>query len=271
IGTFAIEFAKRGFQSFGVDYDAAALTIARELAAEEGVSPTFIEGDHRSVSAGVGGSGQIDIAVCFDLFEHLFDDQLGALFCSLRESLARDGALIFHSYPTELDHLFIEDQCRGTPTLAHFAELKPEAFERLARAYASMFDAYLLMTTGRTHRQKRESWQHCNPLTARRLRAMLEHFGLDGYFVTLQTADDAPSKPHPGMVENAMAEAGVTPGETVVVGDTSFDMEMAINAGARAIGVGWGYHEADELYRAGALTVIDSFAALPGVIEGMDQ
>ena len=183
IGTFAIEFAKRGFQSFGVDYDAAALTIARELAAEEGVSPTFIEGDHRSVSAVVGGSGEIDIAVCFDLFEHLFDDQLGALFCSLRESLARDGALIFHSFPTELDYVFLEDQCRGTPTLAHFAELKPEAFERLARAYASMFDAYLLMTTGRTHRQKRESWQHCNPLTARRLRAMLERGGFEVVFI----------------------------------------------------------------------------------------
>jgi phosphoglycolate phosphatase len=105
----------------------------------------------------------------------------------------------------------------------------------------------------------------------RGLRAMLETFDLAGHFVTLQTADDAPSKPHPGMVERAMAEAGATPDETVVVGDTSFDMEMAINAGARAIGVGWGYHEADELYRAGALTVIDGFAALSGVIEGMDQ
>ena len=103
------------------------------------------------------------------------------------------------------------------------------------------------------------------------LRAMLETFDLAGHFVTLQTADDAPSKPHPGMVERAMAEAGAAPDETVVVGDTSFDMEMAINAGARAIGVGWGYHEADGLYRAGALTVIDGFAALSGVIEGMDQ
>lgn len=104
----------------------------------------------------------------------------------------------------------------------------------------------------------------------RGLRAMLEKFDLAGYFVTLQTADDAPSKPHPGMVERAMAEAGMTPRETVVVGDTSFDMEMAVRAGACAIGVGWGYHEAEELHRAGALTVIDSFAALPGVIEALE-
>ncbi len=103
------------------------------------------------------------------------------------------------------------------------------------------------------------------------LRAMLENFDLAGYFVTLQTADDAPSKPHPGMVELAVAEAGVTAGETLVVGDTSFDMEMAARAGARAIGVGWGYHEAGELHRAGALTVIDDFAALPGVIKELER
>ncbi len=99
---------------------------------------------------------------------------------------------------------------------------------------------------------------------------MLESFDLAGYFVTLQTADDSPSKPHPGMVEKAMAEAGTTPRETLVVGDTSFDVEMAARAGARAIGVGWGYHEAEELQRAGALTVIDSFADLPGVIGGLE-
>ena len=93
----------------------------------------------------------------------------------------------------------------------------------------------------------------------RGLEHMLAEFDLGRYFVTLQTSDKAPSKPHPGMVEQAVAEAGVTAQETVVVGDTSFDMEMAVNAGARAIGVGWGYHEADELHHAGALTVIDSF------------
>lgn len=103
----------------------------------------------------------------------------------------------------------------------------------------------------------------------RGLDIMLETFDLADYFITLQTSDRAPSKPHPGMVDQAVAEAGVTPGETVVIGDTSFDMEMAINARARAIGVSWGYHETAELHRSGALTVIDNFAALSGVIEGL--
>jgi 2-polyprenyl-3-methyl-5-hydroxy-6-metoxy-1,4-benzoquinol methylase len=183
IGTFAIEFAKRGFASIGVDYDDAALAIARELAQEEGVSLTFIEGDHKLASQQLGGAGDIDIAVCFDLFEHLFDDQLGALFYSLRESLSPTGALVFHTFPTELDHLFVEDQCNATHALADFSDLEPKAFEKLSRAYASMFDAYLLMTTGKSHREKRSTWQHCNTLSQSRLQAMLERGGFDVVFI----------------------------------------------------------------------------------------
>jgi phosphoglycolate phosphatase len=58
------------------------------------------------------------------------------------------------------------------------------------------------------------------------------------------------------MVLRAMAETAVDPGETVVIGDTTFDIEMARSAGATAIGVGWGYHEAEELHAAGANAVL---------------
>lgn len=76
-------------------------------------------------------------------------------------------------------------------------------------------------------------------------------------FVTVQTSDDNPSKPHPAMLAAAMAEAGVGPERTVMVGDTTFDMEMALAAGAGAIGAGWGYHSIDQLRRAGAHAVIE--------------
>jgi phosphoglycolate phosphatase len=89
----------------------------------------------------------------------------------------------------------------------------------------------------------------------RGLALALAHHGLDGHFVTLQTADRHPSKPHPSMVEAAMAEAGAVPADTVVIGDTSYDMMMARNAGARAVGVTWGYHPVDELVAAGAHAV----------------
>ena len=86
----------------------------------------------------------------------------------------------------------------------------------------------------------------------RGLQLCLDCHGLADRFVTLQTADRHPSKPHPSMIEQAMADAGAAPDTTVMIGDTSYDMAMARAAGATAIGVTWGYHDADELLAAGA-------------------
>jgi phosphoglycolate phosphatase len=96
----------------------------------------------------------------------------------------------------------------------------------------------------------------------RGVAAMVETHALEGVFTIIQTADTSPSKPHPGMVLNAMRETGIEPENTVVIGDTVFDMEMARNAGASAIGVSWGYHPAANLRAAGARAVLDDFAAL---------
>lgn len=96
----------------------------------------------------------------------------------------------------------------------------------------------------------------------RGLNLCLTHHGLIDRFVTLQTADRHPSKPHPSMVEQAMADAGASPETTVMIGDTTFDMEMAVNAGVRALGVGWGYHAPDMLVAAGAHSVAMDSAAL---------
>jgi phosphoglycolate phosphatase len=86
----------------------------------------------------------------------------------------------------------------------------------------------------------------------RGLAHCLDTHGLSSLFVTLQTADRHPSKPHPAMLEAAMAEAGAEAAETVMIGDTAFDMAMAATIGVRAIGVAWGYHETAELVAAGA-------------------
>lgn len=83
--------------------------------------------------------------------------------------------------------------------------------------------------------------------------------GLAGVFTHSQTADDAPSKPHPAMVAQCVAAHGAAPERAVMVGDTAFDMAMARAAGARALGVSWGYHPADELIAAGAEAVIHAF------------
>jgi phosphoglycolate phosphatase len=84
---------------------------------------------------------------------------------------------------------------------------------------------------------------------------LLKREGLEGAFATLQTADDAPSKPHPGMLLRAMEETGASPADTIMIGDTSYDMLMAKSAGVTALGVAWGYHTGEELAGAGALAV----------------
>ena len=86
----------------------------------------------------------------------------------------------------------------------------------------------------------------------RGLEHCLASHGLSRHFVTLQTADRHPSKPHPAMLEAALFEAGAMPQHAVMIGDTAYDMVMAVNAGVRALGVDWGYHTPAELVDAGA-------------------
>lgn len=100
----------------------------------------------------------------------------------------------------------------------------------------------------------------------RGLIAVLERHNLDRRFITLQCGDMGPGKPDPAMLERAMAETGVAAADTVMIGDTTFDMVMARRAGVRAIGVEWGYHDPEELRAAGAEATIASFAELPSTL-----
>lgn len=94
----------------------------------------------------------------------------------------------------------------------------------------------------------------------------LRTHGIKDRFVTLQTADRHPSKPHPSMVHEAMAEAGASPSTTIMIGDTSFDMAMGVAAGARSLGVDWGYHDPHELIDAGAYHVAQHPNELTGAM-----
>jgi len=101
----------------------------------------------------------------------------------------------------------------------------------------------------------------------RGLDACLNTHGLTDLFVSLQTADRHPSKPHPAMLEAAMFEAGAQPNQAVVIGDTSFDMQMAVAARVRAVGVAWGYHTPQDLIATGAHTVARTMDELRSALE----
>ena len=99
----------------------------------------------------------------------------------------------------------------------------------------------------------------------------LGRHGIEAHFATIQTADNGPGKPNPDMLFRAMAETGARPAETVFIGDTTFDMEMAVNAGVVGIGVDWGYHEPEELLRAGARVVLQRFGDLGLILTALND
>ncbi len=100
---------------------------------------------------------------------------------------------------------------------------------------------------------------------------LFDRHGWHDFFATVQTADDAISKPAPDMFLRALAETGVHPRHACMVGDTTFDMHMAHGAGAHAIGVGWGYHRHERLTKAGAATIVEDFRALRETLDEFMQ
>jgi phosphoglycolate phosphatase len=102
----------------------------------------------------------------------------------------------------------------------------------------------------------------------RSVARIIEQNDLRGIFTTIQTVDEAPSKPNPAMLFQAMKETGVSPEATVMIGDTTYDMQMAVSADVASIGVTWGYHTMGELRRAGAKRIVHSFAELAGTLDG---
>ncbi|MFD1788234.1 HAD-IA family hydrolase [Sphingomonas floccifaciens] len=137
---------------------------------------------------------------------------------------------------------------RGTPDFAH-----EPLYPGIAEALATLADSgwALGVATGKSDRG---------------LSIILATHGLTSAFVTLQTADRHPSKPHPAMARAAMTEAGALPADTVMIGDTSYDMAMAVAADAHAVGVAWGYHPRERLAAAGAAWVVDHADDLPATM-----
>jgi len=151
---------------------------------------------------------------------------------------ARTQALLVQSYKDAYMTL------RADPATGPSSPFYPGARAAL-EALKARSDVLLGIATGKSRRG---------------LDKLFEAHGLEGMFVTQQVADFHPSKPHPAMLLEALREANVQPGQTVMVGDTSFDMEMAVAAGITGIGVSWGYHPVTRLGAAGHM--IDSYEGL---------
>jgi phosphoglycolate phosphatase len=102
----------------------------------------------------------------------------------------------------------------------------------------------------------------------RGLEKVLGETGLGPFFHASRCADEAFSKPHPQMLEEVMDVLGAGPAETLMIGDTEYDMQMARNAGVPALAVAYGVHAPARLLAEGALACLDRIDELPAWLAG---
>ncbi|HYN77340.1 MAG TPA: HAD-IA family hydrolase [Lamprocystis sp. (in: g-proteobacteria)] len=128
--------------------------------------------------------------------------------------------------------------------------LFPGALEVLERLRA---DGYLLaVATGKSRRG---------------LDLSLAQTGLAGYFQATRCADETASKPDPQMLLELMEELDVRPAQTLMVGDTEYDIQLAANAQVGALAVCYGVHTPERLLACGPLACLDSLLAIPRWLE----
>lgn len=158
----------------------------------------------------------------------------------LPDSPPEQQHLVVEGYRDAFQHLRFEQNAPLYPGVQ-------DCLERLA----ARDDMMLAIATGKSRRG---------------LDAMVAAHGWGGRFVSLQCADNHPSKPHPAMLQAALAEAGVDAPKAVMVGDTEYDIAMAVAAKVAGFGVNWGYHPPARLTAAGALMVAPDYPALTDAI-----
>ena len=100
---------------------------------------------------------------------------------------------------------------------------------------------------------------------------LIARHGWEGWFATVQTSDDHPSKPHPSMIAAALSETTTAASKSIMIGDTSYDIAMALAAGVWAAGVTWGNHPRHELIKAGPHTIANDFNELERQLDSLWQ
>lgn len=194
--------------------------------------------------------------VIFDVDGTLVDSQaaivaaMEAAFAAQRMAVPPRAAIL-SIVGLSLDHAMLRLVPEaGADTRARLVEGYKQAYhdQRLAQgaAHSPLFPGALgLLET--LHAQPETLLAVATGKSRRGLDALIESHGLGRFFVSRQVADDHPSKPHPSMIHAALADTGVEAVDAAMIGDTSFDMEMARAAGVAGVGVGWGYHPVSAL------------------------
>ncbi len=101
------------------------------------------------------------------------------------------------------------------------------------------------------------------------LDKVFTYTGLGGLFHTSRCADEGFSKPNPDMLLQIMDELGTPGHETLMIGDTEYDMKMALNANAHRLGVSYGSHSRERLMQSDPLGCLNDIRELPGWLDGI--
>ena len=226
------------------------------------------------MNGGING-GMSDLRlVIFDVDGTLVDSQ-GDILAAMTDAFTRAG----HTAPTRDDILGIV----GLSLDVAIPRLAPDLPAALHAQMVEWYkDAYIRLRAETGAAQSSPLYPHVRD-TLDRLRAipelllgvatgksrrgldkLLDGHALRPYFLTQQVSDHHPSKPHPSMIHAALSETGVDAANAVMIGDTSFDMDMARAAGVGAIAVDWGYHPRAQLSSADHL--ISDIRTLPDLL-----
>lgn len=213
--------------------------------------------------------------ILFDVDGTLVDSQ-GDIVASMDVAFRSVGVPV----PERADILGIIGLSLPQAMAALAPDRSPTEWDRMVEAYK---DAYVALRQSKGKAAGSPLYPHVldvlNTLAARNdlllgtatgksrrgLDLLVDAHDIRSHFTTLQCADDHPSKPHPSMIHTAMSETGIEARNTVMIGDTSYDMKMARAAGVAALGVSWGYHSRDKLDDAG--DILDDIRDLPEWIE----
>jgi phosphoglycolate phosphatase len=153
------------------------------------------------------------------------------------------------------------------PALAHAApDVPPGKYPELGARYRhhytqhqndiSLFDGVLPLLADL---KNRHHWLTVATGKSRRgLDEVLQAVELKGTFDSSRTADETAGKPNPLMLHELMREFGVDPDRTLMIGDTTHDLQMALNAGCASVGVSYGAHEPDAFHALGPRYVAHS-------------
>ena len=155
------------------------------------------------------------------------------------------------------------------PELADFVTAYQDAF-RAMHARPGFSEPLYPGAAALLARLKRDGWRLslATGQSRRGVQRNLARAGWGDLFLSSHCAEDGPGKPDPAMLLCAMSACGGAPGRTVMIGDTSHDMLMAVRAGVRPQGVAWGFHTAEEVRAAGAAHVAVDFDELEAELHG---